>query len=141
MKIKFIIPGPAQAKQRPRVNRNTGRIYTPGATSKYEKLVKESYGDNPCFEDQFISVKILFKFEIPKSYSKKKRSEALEGIIRPTKADIDNYIKSVLDGLNKVAFLDDRYIYSIEASKIFAEEAETIVEISNKGGYNGIGVE
>ena len=42
MKIKFTIPGPAQAKQRPRVNRNTGRVYTPGATSKYEKLVKES---------------------------------------------------------------------------------------------------
>ena len=131
MKIKFSIPGPAQAKQRPRVNRNTGRIYTPGATHKYEKLVKKSYGDNPCFEDQFISIKIIFKFEVPKSYSKKKRVEALEGNLRPTKADIDNYIKSVLDGLNKVAFLDDRYICSIEASKIFAEEAETIVEISS----------
>ena len=131
MIVKFTIPGPAQAKQRPRVNRNTGRIYTPGATSKYEKLVKESYGDNPRFEDQFISVKILFKFEVPKSYSKKKRSEALAGNLRPTKADIDNYIKSVLDGLNKVAFLDDRYIYNIMAEKIFAEESETIVEISN----------
>ena len=131
MKIKFVIPGPAQAKQRPRVNRNTGRVYTPSATHKYEKLVKESYGDNPCFEDQFISIKILFKFEVPKSYSKKKRSEALAGNLRPTKADIDNYIKSVLDGLNKVAFLDDRYIFSIEASKIFAEEAETIVEINS----------
>ena len=131
MKIKFIIPGPAQAKQRPRVNRNTGRIYTPGATHKYEKLVKESYGDNPCFEDQFISIKIVFKFEVPKSHSKNKRAEALAGNLRPTKADIDNYIKSVLDGLNKVAFLDDRYICSIEASKVFAEEAETIVEISS----------
>ena len=131
MNIKFVIPGPAQAKQRPRVNRNTGRIYTPGATHKYEKLVKESYGDNPCFEDQFISIKIVFKFEVPKSCSKKKRAEALEGNLRPTKADIDNYIKSVLDGLNKVAFLDDRYICSIEASKIFAEEAETIVEINS----------
>ena len=131
MNIKFIIPGPAQAKQRPRVNRSTGRIYTPGATHKYEKLVKESYGDNPCFEDQFISIKILFKFEVPKSYSKKKRAEALVGNLRPTKADIDNYIKSVLDGLNKVAFLDDRYICSIEASKIFAEESETIVEINS----------
>ena len=130
MKIRFTIPGPAQAKQRPRVNRNTGRIYTPGATHKYEKLVKESYGDNPCFED-FIAVKITFKFEVPKSYSKKKRSEALAGNLRPTKADIDNYIKSVLDGLNKVAFLDDRYIYSITAEKIFAEKSETIVEIKN----------
>ena len=131
MNIKFTIPGPAQAKQRPRVNRNTGRIYTPGATSKYEKLVKESYGDNPCFEDQFISVKILFKFEIPKSYNKTKRSEALRGILRPSRADIDNYIKSVLDGLNKVAYSDDKYIYKIEAEKMFAEEAETIVEIKN----------
>ena len=132
MKVKFTIPGPAQAKQRPRVNRNTGRIYTPGATHKYEKLVKESYGDNPCFEDQFISIKILFKFEVPKSYSKKKRAEALAGNLRPTKADIDNYIKSVLDGLNKVAFLDDRYIYSIEAIKVYTDgEPEVIVEIKN----------
>ena len=130
-KVVFTIPGPAQAKQRPRINRNTGRVYTPGATSKYEKLVKESYGDNPCFEDQFISIKILFKFEVPKSYSKKKRAEALTGNLRPTKADIDNYIKSVLDGLNKVAFLDDRYICSITAEKIFAEESKTIVEIKN----------
>ena len=132
MKVKFTIPGPAQAKQRPRINRNTGRVYTPGATNKYEKLVKESYGDNPCFEDQFISIKILFKFEVPKSYSKKRQSEALAGNLRPTKADIDNYIKSVLDGLNKVAFLDDRYIYSIEATKVYTDgEPEVIVEIKN----------
>ena len=131
MKIRFIIPGPCVAKPRPRFSSKTGRVYTPNKGHKYEKLVKESYGDNPCFEDQFISIKILFKFEVPKSYSKKKRAEALAGNLRPTKADIDNYIKSVLDGLNKVAFLDDRYIFSIEASKIFAEESETIVEINS----------
>ena len=130
-KVVFTIPGPAQAKQRPRMNVRTGRIYTPGATHKYEKLVEESYGDNPCFEDQFISIKILFKFEVPKSYSKKKRDEALAGNLRPTKGDIDNYIKSVLDGLNKVAFLDDKYICNITAEKVFAEENETIVEIKN----------
>ena len=131
MKIRFIIPGPCVAKPRPRFSSKTGRVYTPNKGHKYEKLVKESYGDNPCFEDQFISIKILFKFEVPKSYSKKKRAEALAGNLRPTKADIDNYTKSVLDGLNKVAFLDDRYIFSIEASKIFAEESETIVEINS----------
>ena len=130
-KITFVIPGPAKAKGRPRMNIKTGRIYTPGDTHKYEKLVRESYGDNPCFKDQFISIKILFKFEVPKSYSKKKRDEALAGNLRPTKGDIDNYIKSVLDGLNKVAFLDDRYICNITAEKIFAEESKTIVEIKN----------
>ena len=131
MNVKFIIPGPAKAKQRPRINRNTGRVFTPNATHKYEKAVKEAYADNYFFDSEYISIKILFKFKIPKSYTKKQRSEALEGILRPSRADIDNYIKSVLDGLNKVAYSDDRYIYKIEAEKIYAEEDETIVEIKN----------
>ena len=130
-KAVFIIPGPAKAKERPKFNRNTGKPYTPNATHKYEKAVKEAYGDNYFFDNTYISIKILFKFKIPKSYTKKQHSEALAGTLRPTRADIDNYIKSVLDGLNKVAYSDDRYIYSITAEKIFAEEAETIVEINS----------
>ena len=132
MNVKFSIPGPAQAKQRPRINRQTGRVYTPNATHKYEKLVKECYGDRHFFDNQYISVKITFKFSIPKSYSKAEYYEALIGEIRPKKADIDNYIKSVLDGLNGVAFTDDRYICHLEAEKIYTEgEAETIVEINS----------
>ena len=132
MKVKFIIPGPAQAKQRPRINKKTGRVYTPNATHKYEKLVKECYGDRHFFDSQYISVKITFKFSIPKSYSKAEYYEALIREIRPKKADIDNYIKSVLDGLNGVAFTDDRYICHLEAEKIYTEgEAETIVEINS----------
>ena len=132
MNVKFSIPGPAQAKQRPRINRQTGRVYTPNATHKYEKLVKECYGNRHFFDEQYISVKITFKFTIPKSYSKAEYYEALIGEIRPKKADIDNYIKSVLDGLNGVAFTDDRYICYLEAEKIYTEgEAETIVEINS----------
>ena len=132
MKVKFIIPGPAQAKQRPRINKQTGRVYTPNATSKYEKLVKKCYGDRHFFDEQYISVKITFKFTILKSYTKAEYYEALVGDIRPKKADIDNYIKSVLDGLNGVAFTDDRYICHLEAEKIYTEgEAETIVEINS----------
>ena len=131
MIVKFIIPGPAKAKQRPRINKNTGRIYTPNTTHKYEKAVKEAYRDNYFFDSEYISIKILFKFKIPKSYTKKQHSEALAGTLRPSRADIDNYIKSVLDGLNKVAYSDDRYIYKIEAEKIFADKDETIVEIKN----------
>ena len=132
MNVKFSIPGPAQAKQRPRINRQTGRVYTPNATHKYEKIVKECYGDRHFFDGQYISVKITFKFSVPKSYSKAEYYEALIGEIRPKKADIDNYIKSVLDGLNGVAFTDDRYICHLEAEKIYTEgEAETIVEINS----------
>lgn len=133
MRVEFTVPGACQAKQRPRINRNTGRVYTPNATHKYEKKVRECYEGNYYFDDEYISIKIIFKFDIPKSYSRKKHSEALEGIIRPQKADIDNYIKSCLDGLNKVAYKDDKYIIKLEAEKIFAEEAETIIIIESEG--------
>ena len=129
MKVKFIIPGPPVAKQRPRLGKN-GSVYTPAKTKVYEQICKLAYGNRYYFKDEDISIKILFKFEIPNSYSKKKKKEALEGKIRPHKADIDNYIKSVLDGLNKVAYQDDRSVIRIEAEKIFSDKSETIIEIS-----------
>ena len=133
MKVEFTVPGPAKAKERPRVGKG-GRIYTPNGTHKYEKLVKNIYEEKGIyfFDNEYISIKIIFKFEIPKSYNKKKHSEALEGIIRPTKGDTDNYIKSIMDGLNGCAWRDDRYVFRIEAEKIFAEEAETIIIIESE---------
>ena len=133
MKVEFTVPGPAKAKERPRVGKG-GRIYTPNGTHKYEKLVKNIYQEKGIyfFDNEYISVKIIFWFEIPKSYSKQKRQDCAEGFLRPSRADIDNYIKSVLDGLNKVAYGDDRYIYRLEAEKRFTEgEARTEIIIES----------
>ena len=130
MRVKFSIPGPPIAKQRPRLGKG-GHVYTPTRTKVYEEICRLSYRNLYYFENEYISIKILFKFEVPKSYSKKDKQKALEGKIRPSRADIDNYIKSVLDGLNKIAYKDDRVICSIYAEKIYADKAETIVEIEN----------
>ncbi|MGL5753003.1 MAG: RusA family crossover junction endodeoxyribonuclease [Paraclostridium sp.] len=130
MKVEFIIPSSPVTKSRPRFNTHTGRAFTDDKTRIFENIVALAYGARHYFDDSYINVNIKFKFAVPKSYSKKKRQEALEGKIRPTKADIDNYIKSVLDGLNAKAFKDDRYISKISAEKIYAEESciEVIIE-------------
>ena len=130
MKVKLIIPGPCVAKARPRLSKN-GCVYTPAKIKAYESKVAGYYGSGYYFKDEFISVNILFKFEVPKSWSKKKKSEALKGNIRPTRADTDNYVKSILDGLNKVSWEDDRYIFRIEAEKVYSDRAETVVEIKS----------
>lgn len=130
MKVRFKIDGPVVAKQRPRLGKG-GHVYTPSKTKVYEEICKLSYGNKYYFETENISIKILFKFEVPKSYSKKKKQEALEGKIRPSKADIDNYVKSILDALNKVAYKDDRAVCRIYTEKIFADKSETIVEIES----------
>lgn len=131
MKVKFVIPGPCVAKARPRFSNKTGRVYTPNNTHKYEKLVKECYDNKYFFDDDFIEINITIKVEVPKSYGKQKREDALNGKIYPTKGDLDNFVKTITDGLNGTAFKDDRYIFGINAKKIFAEEAETIVEINS----------
>lgn len=123
MRVDFTIPVTPVPKSRPRFNKNTGRAFTDDKTRMIENIVALSYGARHYFDDSYIRIKIRFKFEVPRSYSKKKRNEALEGKLRPTKGDIDNYIKSVLDGLNGKAFKDDRYIYGLLAEKEYAEEA------------------
>ena len=110
MRVDFTIPSAPVPKSRPRFNTNTGRAFTDDKTRIFENIVSLAYGARHYFDDNYIRIRMKFKFEVPKSYSKKKRIDALEGKIRPTKADIDNYIKSVLDGLNGKAFKDDRYV-------------------------------
>lgn len=130
MKTTVIFPVKPIAKQRPRLSKSKN-VYTPAQTKVFENVIKFCYGNRYFYDKEYIKVSILFKFEIPKSYSKKKQKEAIEGKIRPTRADIDNYIKSVLDGLNGVAWSDDRYVVEIEAKKVFHSENEIEVIIEN----------
>lgn len=123
MKVAFTINSEPVIKSRPRMNTSTGKAYTPTKTRMFEDFVSLSYGNRHYFEDKYIRVRLKFKFKVPKSYSKKKHQEAIEGKIRPTKGDVDNYIKAVLDGLNGKAFKDDRYITGILAEKEYAEES------------------
>ena len=129
MKVKFHINTRPTPKQRPRLGKS-GKVYTPNSTKVFEEICRLSYGNRYYFDKEYISIKIVFKFKVPKSYSKKKYSEAIEGKIRPSTNDIDNLSKSVLDGLNGKAWKDDRYIYRIEAEKIFADKdcIEVVIE-------------
>ena len=129
MKVKFHINTRPTPKQRPRLGKG-GKVYTPNSTKVFEQICKLSYGNRYYFDKEYISIKIVFKFKVPKSYSKKKHSEATKGKIRPSTNDTDNLLKSVLDGLNGKAWKDDRYIYRIEAEKIFADKdcIEVVIE-------------
>lgn len=119
------------SKGRPRFNTYTGRAITDTKTREFEETVAWMYKLNggKYFDDKFIKVKLEFYFKVPKSYSKKKREEALRGIIRPTKMDIDNLCKSVLDGILGVAYKDDRTICELSLSKYFSEDDKVIIEI------------
>ena len=130
--MKIIIQGKVQAKQRPRFN---GKFtYTPEQTKNYENWVKLSFiNQYPNFKplENELVVSIKAYFEIPKSVSKKKREQMLNGNIRPTiKPDLDNIAKSILDALNKLAYLDDKQIVLLKVEKFYDESprVELMVE-------------
>ena len=123
--MDFIVDGKPQGKQRPRFSRISKTVYTPTKTAKYEKQIAKVYTDagGKCIPaDCYVSVSVSAFFPIPKSYSKKKREDCLERILRPDKKpDMDNILKVVLDALNKVAYEDDKQVVELIGRKYYTE--------------------
>lgn len=131
---EFIIPGEPQGKARPRATiiKGHARVYTPKATASYENLVRlaymEKYGDEKPLNGALI-INISFYFAPPKSaywpVNSKHNGELKDGWnlkAHTSKPDIDNMEKTVLDGLNGVAFKDDSQIAMLVATKRYSEQ-------------------
>jgi Holliday junction resolvase RusA-like endonuclease len=67
---------------------------------------------------------------IPQSWSNKKRQDALECKIWPTsRPDLDNIIKAVLDGILRVAIVDDNQVVHLIARQLYSETPKLFIEI------------
>lgn len=106
---KFTVPGRPVPKGRPRVARK-GRsyvFYTPEATKAYEEAVNltaRTVCKKPLEEPVAVKLRLYFKRKgkIP---------------------DCDNCCKSILDGLNGIAFKDDGQVQHLEAD-VYRETPE-----------------
>ena len=137
MTFTFEIVGEPQGKGRPRFSTRGGfvKTYTPEKTASYENFVKVCYLNKYKGQklDGEIIAEIIAYFSIPKSFSKKQRSEAIEGKIRPTKKpDTDNIAKTILDSLNGIAFEDDKQVVALLVKKLYGEEAKVVVSLKNE---------
>jgi len=81
----------------------------------------------------FVEVIIHINCAIPKSFTKKKRATALLQRIFPINADLDNCVKAILDGMNRVIYADDRQVMSISASRQYAQEECVNVSVYKTG--------
>lgn len=133
--IRITVPGQPQGKGRARVCLRGGyaRAYTPDSTAAYENLIKLAYG-NRGISVVPVELAVTAYYRIPKAFSKRKRNEALSGLVRPqTKPDIDNVVKVVCDALNKVAYNDDTQVVKIVAEKYYGETPGLVIEIKEAG--------
>lgn len=143
--IYFKFKGEPVGKGRPRVTARKGKnkdsgvyahAYTPKKTKEFEDNIRFEFMANCCDKmpvyqkPMALKADMTFAFEVPKSYSKKKREKCLAGIIQHTKKpDADNCSKAVLDALSGYAFEDDSQVTVLWAEKIWAEEPYVEVRI------------
>ena len=118
--VIFSVYGEVVPKGRPRFTRQ-GRTYTPKKTHDYESevasMAKSAMGSSDPLETP-VAVYVYVNMPVPQSYSKKRTEACLSGSERPTKKpDLDNAIKSVLDGMNGIVYKDDSQIVSLHATK------------------------
>lgn len=124
--MQFTVNALPQGKARARTatNKYTGKThsYTPKKTQNYEDLVRWSYkaAGGEYLGEVPIKLYILAIYQIPTSWSKKKKQQAINGEILPcVKPDGDNCAKAVMDALNGVCWLDDKQVVDLHIEKIY----------------------
>ena len=123
----------AVSKERPRVGRS-GHIYTPPRTQKFEKTIAEA-AKTLRREPYTCPVKVCVGIyePVPKSYPKWKKLGAELGMLSPPVGDLDNKVKAITDGLNGIAYLDDRQINYIIATRTYGDEHTIHIQVERNG--------
>ena len=124
-KLTFVVPGTPVAKGRPRLGKN-GSVYTPRRTKSYEREVammfKAKYPGRKLIK-KHVAITLEIFVVAPKTL------RGRVGYAWESNIDIDNVCKSILDGLNGVAYEDDRQVVALHARKLWSREPSVIVTI------------
>ncbi|RJQ07575.1 MAG: RusA family crossover junction endodeoxyribonuclease [Bacillota bacterium] len=110
----FTVPGRPVPKKRPRLGYGGRRayVYTPRETLAYEEAV--GWAARPHFPKP-LEGPVSVKLDVYLATGKR--------------GDLDNYSKSILDGVNEIAFRDDSQVARLEASLRRCPHGQERVEV------------
>lgn len=123
-RVSFEVLGNPVPKARARTVRKGGRTwsFTPKKVSEWEdkvKAVAREHFERPL--DGPVALTLTFHMKRPKT----RRNDTYV----PTTPDLDNLEKAILDGLNEVAYEDDRLVAVKSSQKLYAQDERPRVSI------------
>lgn len=101
-----------KAKERPRLGRRR-KAFTPETTLEWERALAQAW-DGPYFEGP-----VAVDIEYHKDHVVITVTELPEERKSKLRGDVDNYEKIVLDGLNEIAWDDDRQVVDLRGRKLY----------------------
>ena len=127
----FTIPGRPYAKKRPRFARASGRAYDPAGNAQAEDSIG-AIALRHFAEPMQGAVEVIIEaqFEPAKSWSKRRRAEAM-GQPHTAKPDCDNLGKTIMDALNRIAWADDGQVSSVTIRKAWGPLSLTRVSVTS----------
>lgn len=133
--VYFVVYGTPIGKGRPRATSRGGfvRMYTDAKTLGFEAAVADEARIAMKEWEPFdtpMQLQLSAYYPIPKSWSKKKRQQAVDGDLHPqVKPDLDNVLKAVLDAINGVVYVDDSQVINMVATKRYSTDARIEVYV------------
>ena len=80
---------------------------------------------------QPVELRLRAEFQIPASWSAKKKNAALAGVYRHgSKPDVDNIVKQVKDALKGIVYQDDALVCELHASKHYSNQPKLVILVS-----------
>lgn len=128
----YIIVGEPVAKATPAYNRYGG---TYGKSAKKQKAYEKKIADalkaqDAEYTEKAIYVKIRIYKSYLKSWTKKQLADAKAGrLLAVKRPDVDNYVKSIMDGAEGILFKDDSQMVHLDATKEYGEPARVEIEV------------
>ena len=124
--MEFKVYFPPTSLKRHRHCKFGTHTYDPSSKEKKEFVNKIANLIPPNPIEKPMKAKLFFYEKRPKSHYRTGKFSHLMKANSPkhnmSRRDLDNFIKFVLDALNKVLYLDDSQIIEIEAGKYYSDE-------------------
>lgn len=137
--VSFVIPGDPYPWKRPNFDsrgkfvRVMNKHQHDAYLAKVRAVSHEAMSGRAPFECA-VSVSIIARFAVPKSWPKYRRAEALKGLHdHVIREDADNLAKIINDGMNSIVFVDDCQVTNLVVAKRYAEAPAVLVRVTPKG--------
>lgn len=134
MYCQFEVEGEPRGKARPRAGRYS--VYDPPQNREWEKKIRDAYLEARGMIDptnEPVWVEIIAVFPIPQWAKRKKMPDKIQGgDVYQGKPDCDNIIKSVLDALNRTAYVDDKQVYTVRCVRYYGERPRLSVCVGTR---------
>ena len=104
--VTFVVEGEPKPKERPRLNRYSGEVYTPTHTRNWEGVMARKARDVMDYQKPMTG-DLLLTLEFRRKDNRR--------------ADLDNLIKAC-DSFNSIVWNDDKQVVAIHARVLYASE-------------------